>query len=96
MNNVLDKFDRIAHGYSEHDYAEPERYADRRAKVIVDLARLKTGDSVLDLGCGDGIMARPLLADSLRYQGADASEGMVDAARIRNPGLQFTFALRQG
>jgi len=90
--SVLDKFDRIAHGYSEHDYAEPERYAARRARVILELARLEPGESVLDLGCGDGIMARPLLAYGLRYQGADASEGMIDAARARNPGLQFTVA----
>ena len=26
MNHVLDKFDEIADGYSEHDYADPERY----------------------------------------------------------------------
>jgi 2-polyprenyl-3-methyl-5-hydroxy-6-metoxy-1,4-benzoquinol methylase len=90
--SVLDKFDRIAHGYSEHDYAEPERYAARRAKVIGELAGLGPGDSVLDLGCGDGIMAVPLLAAGLRYQGADASEGMIAAARLRNPGLPFAVA----
>jgi SAM-dependent methyltransferase len=90
--SVLDKFDRIAHGYSEHDYAEPERYAARRAQVILGLARLERGESILDLGCGDGIMAGPLLAARLRYEGADASEGMVDAARARNPGLPFTVA----
>jgi SAM-dependent methyltransferase len=90
--SVLDKFDRIAHGYSEHDYAEPERYAARRAKVILELARLERDDSVLDLGCGDGIMAPPLLAYGLGYQGADASQGMIDAARIRNPELLFAVA----
>ena len=31
------KFDRIADGYSEHDYADPARYAARRAKLIVEL-----------------------------------------------------------
>ena len=90
--SVLDKFDRIAHGYSERDYAEPERYAAHRAKVILGLARLEPGDSVLDLGCGDGIMAPPMLAAGLRYEGSDASKGMVDAARARNPGLPFTVA----
>jgi SAM-dependent methyltransferase len=89
--SVLDKYDRIAHGYSEHDYADPERYAARRAKVIVELGtRLRAGETVLDLGCGDGIMARPLLQYGLRYEGVDASSGMVDAARARNPGLPFT------
>ena len=29
MSDVLEKFDRIAHGYSEHDYADPVGYAAR-------------------------------------------------------------------
>ena len=88
--DVLEKFDRIADGYSEHDYADPVRYGARRAKVIVELgSRLEPGESVLDLGCGDGIMAAPLGGYGLRYRGVDASEGMVAAARARNPGLPF-------
>jgi SAM-dependent methyltransferase len=91
--SVLDKFDRIAHGYSEHDYADPLRYAARRAKVIVELGpTLRAGETVLDLGCGDGIMAAPLATYGLQYSGVDASEGMVDAARARNPGLPFAVA----
>src|SRR5580765_1569338 len=89
-DKVLDKFDRIAAGYSEHDYADAERYATRRAQVIVELGpRLERGQTVLDLGCGDGIMAAPLGAYGLAYSGADASTGMVEAARVRNPGLRF-------
>jgi SAM-dependent methyltransferase len=89
-DEVLEKFDRIAHGYSEHDYADPVRYAARRAEIIVALGpRLHPGQTVLDLGCGDGIMAAPLMACGLRYSGVDASAGMVEAARIRNPGLSF-------
>ncbi len=90
MNQVLEKFDRIAHGYSEHDYADPVRYAARRAQIIVGLGpRLEPGQTVVDLGCGDGIMAVPLTAYGLVYSGVDASTGMVDAARARNPGLRF-------
>ena len=93
MTDVLDKFDRIAHGYSEHDYADPLRYAARRAEIIVGLGpRLEAGQTVLDLGCGDGIMAAPLMAYGLAYSGVDASAGMVDAARVRNPGLAFEVA----
>ncbi len=90
---VLDKYDRIADGYSEHDYADPVRYAAHRAELIVELGvQLQRGESLLDLGCGDGIMAPPLVAYGLRYQGIDASTGMVEAARARNPGLSFTVA----
>ena len=90
MNDLLDKYARIARGYSEHDYADPVRYAEGRAAVILSLGPpLEPGQSVLDLGCGDGIMAVPLAAFGLRYRGADASAAMVDAARARNPGLPF-------
>ena len=90
MNDVLAKFDRIADGYSEHDYADPVRYAARRGQIIVELGpRLEPGQTVLDLGCGDGIMAAPLMGYGLAYSGVDASSGMVDAARARNPGLSF-------
>jgi SAM-dependent methyltransferase len=93
MSDVLEKFDRIARGYSEHDYADPVRYAARRAEVILALGpRLERGETVLDLGCGDGIMATPLTAHGLRYRGVDASEGMVVAARARNPGVPFEVA----
>jgi SAM-dependent methyltransferase len=91
--DVLAKFERIADGYSAHDYADPARYAAHRAQVIVELGvRLRPGDAVVDLGCGDGIMAAPLSAYGLRYRGVDASAGMVEAARARNPGFRFDVA----
>ena len=93
MNDVLEKFDRIAAGYSEHDYADPVRYAAHRADVIVALGpHLEPGDTVLDLGCGDANMAAPLTAHGLRYRGTDASAGMVAAAHARHPELQFEVA----
>jgi SAM-dependent methyltransferase len=38
---------------------------------------------VLDLACGDGGLAEPLLARGLRYRGVDSTPEMVDAARRR-------------
>ena len=37
MSGVIDKFDRLADRYREHDYADPERYFERRAEFIVEL-----------------------------------------------------------
>jgi SAM-dependent methyltransferase len=88
--SVIEKFDRLAAGYREHDYADPERYAARRAQLIVELEpQLEPGESVLDLCCGDGMMAPPLTALGLRYLGVDASEGMIEAAKARNPDVPF-------
>jgi cyclopropane fatty-acyl-phospholipid synthase-like methyltransferase len=93
VDELLEKFDRIAAGYSEHDYADPVRYAAHRAEVIVALGpRLEPGETLLDLGCGDGIMAGPLTGYGLAYRGTDASAGMVAAARTRHPGLSFEIA----
>jgi SAM-dependent methyltransferase len=85
-----EKYDRLAEGFSEREYADPVQYAARRAKAIVALGpRVEGGESLLDLGCGDGIMAEPLLAYGLVYSGVDASEQMVEACRRRHPGLAF-------
>jgi SAM-dependent methyltransferase len=52
--------------------------------VVVSLGPpLVTGDTVLDLACGDGGFGEILRARGLRYIGVDASEPMVEAARRR-------------
>jgi SAM-dependent methyltransferase len=85
-----EKYDRLAEGFSEREYADPARYSERRAQLFVDLGpRLAPGATVLDLGCGDGIMAGPITRHGLRYVGVDASEQMVEAARRRYSGIEF-------
>jgi SAM-dependent methyltransferase len=91
--SMVDKYDALADGFSEHEYADPAAYSARRAKVFVELGpRLHAGESVLDLACGDGTMAGPLAAHGLRYAGIDQSRGMLDAAIAANPGVPFTLA----
>ena len=73
-----------AAGWSEAEYANAAAYLDHRAELIVALgAPLRPGDAVLDLACGDGALAEPLLARGLRYVGVDADEQMVALARRR-------------
>jgi SAM-dependent methyltransferase len=88
-----EKYDRIADRYSEHEYTHPEQYAERAAELIVALGEpLEAGQSILDLACGERVLAPPLLARGLRYAGIDASVPMVEAARRRHPGVPFTLA----
>jgi SAM-dependent methyltransferase len=95
--STVGKYDQLADRFAEREYADPEGYADRRAHTIARLGPpLEPGDSVLDLCCADGIMARPLVALGLRYAGVDASAEMLDAARKRNPGLPFSAGLMEG
>jgi SAM-dependent methyltransferase len=94
LSKVIQKFDQLADGYREHDYADPVGYFERRAQLVAELSpRLRPGHLVLDLACGDGAMAVPLLRRGLRYRGVDASEGMIAAARRRQPDAEFVRAL---
>lgn len=80
--DVIAKFDRLAPGFSEREYADPAAYYRRRARAVLENGpSLAAGDTVLDLGCGDGQAARALLDHGLRYHGVDASPGMIAAAR---------------
>jgi hypothetical protein len=61
--------------------------------MIVDLGpALDKGDTIVDLGCGDGIMAGPLTAHGFVYVGVDSSEQMVVEAKRRHPDLEFVAA----
>jgi len=62
--------------------ARPERYEQRRAWL---LARVRTGERVLDLGCGDGTFAADLLAAGCAVVAADVAEGALAHARARAP-----------
>jgi SAM-dependent methyltransferase len=82
--NAIDKFDRLARGYAAHDYADPERYAARRAEAALAVGpAVPPRATVLDLACGDANMAEPLLARGLRYRGVDGSAAMIEEARAR-------------
>jgi hypothetical protein len=88
--STRDKYAALADGFAEHEYADPEGYSARRAHVIAALGPpLANGDTVLDLCCADGIMAAPLTGLGLAYSGIDDTPEMIDAARRRNPGLEF-------
>ena len=68
------KYDRLAAGFTDNEYADPAGYAARWAKVICDCSPgLRPGARLLDLGCGDGLMAAGDLARGLAYTGVDAS-----------------------
>jgi hypothetical protein len=84
VTSPIEKFDRLARGYSAHDYADPSRYSDRRAQAAVAVGPpLAPGAAVLDLACGDANMAEPFLVRGFRYTGVDGSAAMIEEARGR-------------
>jgi len=87
VSSKKDQYARQAEGWTEQAYADVGAYLAHRAELIQSLGRpLSTGDSVLDLACGDGGLGEALLARGLRYQGIDATSEMVGSARRRLAG----------
>ena len=68
----------------------------RNSRMVIELAEIKPGDSVLDLGCGTGsltLTARRAVGPSGKVHGIDASPEMIDAARQKasRSGLDVLF-----
>src|ERR1700720_4943596 len=66
---------------------DPERYA-RNARFVaelgapvVDLLAPRSGERILALGCGDGVLTAKLASMGCHVIGVDASEPQIDAAR---------------
>jgi predicted TPR repeat methyltransferase len=81
---VESHFDGYAPFFDEHlqnvlNYRTPEMLAE----VLQPLALLKSGAplSLLDLGCGTGLMAAALEANTALRVGVDLSQGMLERAR---------------
>jgi len=84
VSSKEDQYARQAEGWTEQAYADVGAYLAHRAELIRSLGRpLSTGDTVLDLACGDGGLGEALLARGLRYHGIDATSEMADSARRR-------------
>ena len=66
------------------------------SKMIVHMAKIKTGDKVLDVGCGSGnltLTAKRYVGQSGSVNGIDASPEMIDLARknARQTGINTIF-----
>jgi SAM-dependent methyltransferase len=87
VSSKEDQYARQAEGWTEQAYADVGAYLAHRAELIEALGTpLGTGDTVLDLACGDGGLGEALLARGLGYRGIDATPEMVESARRRLAG----------
>ena len=69
------------------------REIEHRGELVrLAVKSFKTGDRLLDVGCGSGLFYEHLKADfhaRLKYTGVDTSHEMIEIARKRNPGVDF-------
>ena len=64
----------------------------RFATDLVDLLSPRTGERILDLGCGTGHLTYQIAQEGAEVMGIDISPAMVEAARVNYPGLTFEVA----
>lgn len=82
--NCAEKYDRLADGFAERSWANLHYDMVRRRNLTTHWGRpLQRGDSVLELGCGDGYLAELLLRQGLRYRGVDIAPKMVARSKLR-------------
>jgi len=73
-------FDRLAGQWTER-YARSEHFRRRLETVLAWVECEPPGCSILDFGCGSGVMVRALVERGFRVTGVDGSSGMIAAAR---------------
>ncbi|HET8986772.1 MAG TPA: class I SAM-dependent methyltransferase [Trueperaceae bacterium] len=63
----------------------------RKAAIptVMRLAEVVKGELVLDVGCGQGVLAHHVLKAGARYLGVDASQAMIRLAKRRREGVDF-------
>lgn len=69
--------------WSSKTYDTHARFVSDLAGPVVEWLAPRPGESILDLGCGDGVLTADLARSGARLVGVDASEDFVAAARGR-------------
>lgn len=62
-------------------YAQNARFVSDLGEPLLTLLDGKAGETILDLGCGDGALTAKILAAGCQVYGCDASEAQLQAAR---------------
>jgi trans-aconitate methyltransferase len=64
-------------------YAATGRFVSTYGSAVVDLLAPQPGESILDLGCGDGALTEEIANAGASVTGADSSDAMLAAAKKR-------------
>ncbi|MCX4749779.1 methyltransferase domain-containing protein [Kitasatospora sp. NBC_01287] len=89
---MTDTWDSIADWYAERIRTGSALHAFNREVLLDQLPARLTGQRVLDLGCGEGIIARAVAARGARVLGVDPAPRMIEHARAAGGGEPGTVA----
>jgi trans-aconitate methyltransferase len=64
-------------------YAENASFVPALGQPVLDLLKVRPGERILDLGCGDGVLTEKIVALGGEVVGVDSSPDMVEAAKRR-------------
>ena len=80
--------------WSAEGYANHARFVSDLAGGVFEWLAPKAGESILDLGCGDGALTEQIAATGASVVGIDSSQDMVEAARGRGLDAQLSNAVQ--
>lgn len=73
----------MAQNWDPQAYGREGAFVHKLAGGVVEWLNTKSGERILDLGCGDGQLTAQLTAAGARVAGVDSSAAMVEAAKAR-------------
>ena len=75
--------------WNAKEYSRDFSFVHHYGEDVLKLLELQPGDTVIDLGCGNGALTKQLSAMGVHAIGMDASAEMLEIARSRYSELQF-------
>lgn len=89
---LIDRVARRPSGSRARRVYGAEDVHDFARSAILEALALGTGDHLLEIGCGGGLLLRDALRTGCRATGLDHSDEMVQLARERAPGAEVVLA----
>ncbi len=67
--------------WSPRDYQNNASYVAKFGGDLLELLKPKTGEFILDIGCGDGVLTQKIADSGANVTGIDTSENMINACK---------------